>query len=63
MKKSSWKTTVGGFLGAAGTALGGFTSDQVMHAIGIIVGGLGMLLLGLAARDNNVTSEQAGATP
>lgn len=59
--KSSWKTTAGGALGAVGTAIGGFSSDQVMHAIGVIVGGIGMLLLGLAARDNSVTSEQVGA--
>lgn len=61
MKKSSWKTSVGGILGTVGTAVGGFSSDQVTHAIGVIVGGVGLLLLGLAARDNNVTSEQAGA--
>lgn len=61
MTKTSWKTTVGGLLGTIGTAVGGFSTDQVMHAIGIIVGGIGMLVLGLAARDNSVTSEQAGA--
>jgi sulfite exporter TauE/SafE len=63
MKKTSWKTTVGGVAGSLGTILGATAHDDVMKGIAAIVGGIGILLLGLAARDNNVTSEQAGAKP
>lgn len=62
-KKPSWKTSVGGALGAIGTTLSGFSSDDVLKGIGVIASGIGILLLGLAARDNNVSSEQAGAKP
>lgn len=61
MKKSSWKTTVGGVAGSIGTVLGTVAHDDVMRGIAGIVAGIGILLLGLAARDNSVTSEQAGA--
>ena len=55
----SWKTTLCGFL----TAVGVWASAQPgwLHSVGevlMIVGGLGT---GLFARDNNVTSEAAGA--
>lgn len=60
-KKASWKTTVGGLAGSLGTTIAGFAHDDVMKGAGAILGGIGLLLLGLAARDNSVTSEQAGA--
>jgi hypothetical protein len=59
--KTSWKTTVGGIAGSLGTVIGTMAHDDVMRGVAGIVGGIGILLLGLAARDNNVTSEQAGA--
>lgn len=60
-KKSSWKTTAGGIAGSVGTIVASMAHDDVMRGIAAIVSGAGLLLLGLAARDNNVTSEQAGA--
>ena len=55
----SWKTTVGGIVTACGLAMSASTNATV-HIIGIAVAGLGALLTGTSARDNNVTSEQAG---
>lgn len=63
MKKTSWKTTVGGLAGSLGTALGMMAHDDIMKGIAGIVAGIGILCLGLAARDNNVSSEQAGVKP
>ena len=55
----NWKTTVGGALAALGTLLSG--SDNPTHkTIGQIVGGVGLLILGLGAKDKNVTG---GTTP
>lgn len=56
----SWKTTLGGLLSAFGTALAA-APDKITHSIGVIIAAGGSLLLGIAARDNNVTSEEAGA--
>lgn len=65
-RKNSWKTTAGGvgslFAGLAMIARG-FAGDTPLSmeewaaAVGLITGGLGMLF----ARDNDVSSEQAGA--
>lgn len=60
MKKSSWKTSIGGLLTAAGAAMASST-DGVVHIIGQVLTILGPIILGLAARDNKVTSEQADA--
>lgn len=50
----NWKTTIGGTVAALGTVLS--ASDNHTHKIiGLIATGLGMLLLGGAAKDNNVT--------
>lgn len=66
MKKASWRTTVAGIVAAlsilfhqANALLDSdpttvFDADQIVAAIGI-------LLMGISARDNNVTSEQAKA--
>lgn len=56
----SWKTTVAGALGAIGTVLLTITKSP-WHELGVALNALGLFLLGGAARDNNVTSEQAGA--
>ena len=50
----SWKTSLGGLLVAIGTPLSQAT-DETMKYIGIIVMSLGALILGLAAKDHNVT--------
>lgn len=55
----SWKTTVAGALGAIGTFLAGQESGALKLA-GQILSGVSVALLGLFARDNNVSSEQAG---
>ena len=58
----SWKTTLGGVL----LAIGGWASTQSdpwwIYKAGGIINIIGALLLGGAARDNNVTSEQVGAS-
>lgn len=70
---TSWKTTIGGSLQAAGTAMMGISlvpGSTSMNAaedlkwvliVGTILSAVGGQLLGLAARDNNVTSEQVKA--
>lgn len=69
MVKLSWKTSVGGTvavlsgLGMLGKILNDFANGQPIQfqeiaiAISTIGGGLGLI----AARDNDVTSEEAGA--
>lgn len=54
----SWKTTLGGLLIAAGQLLApGLPAD--LEWIGSALTGLGALILGLSARDNKVSTEQA----
>ena len=61
----SWKTTVGGVgMILSGLAIfaemlksGNFDGDKVSVAIAAIIGGFGLVF----ARDNNVSSEEAGA--
>lgn len=69
MFKGSWKTTLGGALGGTGTVLMGAGALDWMPAkyktISMMIG-FGMMAFGtffglLFARDNNVTSEKAGA--
>lgn len=63
--QGSWKTTSAGLLAIAGGLVrmafaiksGNVTEEAVMTTITTIVTGIGLLV----ARDNNVTSEQAGA--
>lgn len=50
----NWKTTVGGMLATVGMSLQ-LSNDPTMHTIGVVVAGLGTLLLGASAKDNNVT--------
>jgi hypothetical protein len=60
MKKASWKTTFGGILMAGGPALKGMLPPQ-WDWIGDALLALGGLIVGASARDNGVTSEDAGA--
>lgn len=57
----SWKTTLGGILAAIGTGLQGVKDPSWVALIGQVLGGIGVLVMGMAARDNSVTSEDAGA--
>lgn len=62
---NSWKTSVFGIAAALGAAMtaaflfGGV--PQVVGAIGAGLTALGTVGMGFSARDNSVTSEQAGA--
>ena len=58
--KKSWKTTVGGVLVAAGQFAPQILPPSWSWLAGTLTG-IGGLILGLAARDNGVTSEEAGA--
>ena len=57
----SWKTTVFGILGAGGAYLMTVNDPAWMQNVGGILAAVGTAGLGMAARDNNVTSEQAKA--
>ena len=48
----NWKTTIGGLLLTIGLAIS--QSEDLKH-FGLIAQGIGGLLLGLSAKDNNVT--------
>ena len=57
--KSSWKTTLGGILSAALLLVPMLPPNW--QWVATTIAGLGSLLTGVAARDNSVTSEEAGA--
>jgi poly(3-hydroxyalkanoate) synthetase len=50
----NWKTTIGGILAATGTAMQA-SDNQTVKVLGYVLGGIGLLLLGGAAKDKNVT--------
>lgn len=58
----SWKTTIGGILGAIGFALK-HAPDPRVAAWSDFAAGLGFAILGMAARDNGVSSEDVGINP
>ena len=58
--KSSWKTTLGGVLMALSPVLAN-TLPSNWHWLTEALAAAGAIVLGGFARDNNVTSEQAGA--
>ena len=53
---SSWKTTLGGVLVAAGYVVEHMVDPKIGEALKVA----GTALIGVAARDNNVSSEEAG---
>lgn len=57
----SWKTTLGGALGALGLAIVAISPE--FKTIGLVIAAFGQFFNGLFGRDNNVTSEEAGAKP
>lgn len=66
--KKSWKTTWSGVIGGLVILLGQAQTlldddPKTNPEYTIVVGAIGMISLGLNARDENVTSEQAGAKP
>lgn len=61
MNLTSLKTTLFGCLTAIAIYLKSYP-DGVQHTIGVILEPLSVALLGFFARDNNVTSEQSGAS-
>ncbi len=56
----SWKTTVGGFLLAIGTPLQ-TSDDTLIRTVGSILASFGALMLGLSAKDSDVTGAGANA--
>jgi hypothetical protein len=60
MKNSSWKTSLGGILMAGGPVLKQMLPVQ-WSWIGDALLAIGGLIVGASSRDNNVTSEEAGA--
>jgi hypothetical protein len=50
----SWKTTLGGVLGAAGLSMQ-TSADKTVQIVGWILAAVGTLLLGASAKDSNVT--------
>jgi len=57
----SWKTTVCGLIGAIGAYLATTNDPSWLPTLGKLLSGVSVALIGFFARDNNVTSEQAGA--
>ena len=55
----SWKTTVGGILLGIGTPLAA-AGEGFYKTIGVILATIGGLLVGLSARDSNVSSRSMG---
>ena len=61
----SWETTVGGILAAAPIIIigvrNGFNNGWTDEVIMTIISAIGMIVIGVRARDNGVRSERAGA--
>lgn len=52
----NWKTTLGGILAATGTAMQA-SDDPTVKIIGYVIGGVGLILLGGASKDHNVSGK------
>ena len=59
----SWRTSLGGIIAAIGITLQDIGGPVWLKAIALVFAALGMLLMGVTARDSQVTSEAAGAKP
>jgi hypothetical protein len=57
----SWKTTACGAIGALGAYFIGIPDPEWLATVGKIMVGIGSVGVGFFARDNNVTSKDAGA--
>ena len=60
MKKASWKTTLGGILAMLSPIAKQSLPDS-WSWVGDALLSIGLLIVGTSARDNSVSSEQAGA--
>lgn len=54
----NWRTTIGGVLAAAGGVLAASAPPGRWQVAGQVASAVGVALIGLAARDRNVTSAQ-----
>ena len=66
MKNASWKTTAAGIVAALSILLHQAnayldTDPKTVFDLTQVIAAFGMLWMGISARDNNVTSEQAKA--
>jgi len=59
IKIKSWKTSVGGVLGAIGTPLAA-AGEGWVKTLGIMLASAAVLLIGHAARDKKVSSKDEG---
>jgi hypothetical protein len=60
--KHSWKTTLGGVMATIGTVLKDVElPGDYWPVIANILVAVGLFLMGVSARDSNVTSEESGA--
>lgn len=59
--KKSWKTTLAGVIAAAAAGVATANIDPIVTKIAGIVAAIATAALGVFARDNGVTSEDAGA--
>ena len=60
---ASWKTSLGGLISALGGILSQVEEPSWVKTIGQILLALGTTVIGLSARDNSVTSQQAQSDP
>jgi NAD/NADP transhydrogenase beta subunit len=57
----SWRTSLGGIIGAVGAILMQVSTPPRCATLGHALAGLATVIIGLSARDANVSSEQQGA--
>ena len=59
--KKSWKTTTCGIIAAAAGGVAAANIDPIVTKIAMVITSIATAAMGFFARDNNVSSEQAGA--